>query len=87
MTKMGLSRRIVFRRPFLLAGFDHPHPAGTYSIETNASGSWNAPASPETQRIRVCSGHGVNGFLDNIAVDSGDLRHAMHIDAQTMETV
>ena len=84
MNTHSRSRRVVFNRPFVLAGLDGAHPAGVYGVETRHRSrgllSLFTPLLPSTW-IRICRGHGLAGEMRLIRIDPDDLARALSLDA------
>jgi hypothetical protein len=78
------SARVVFGRPFVLAGLDGIQPAGVNGAETSRRPgrlfSLFTPLRPSTW-IRIRRGHGLAGKMRLTRTDPGDLARALSLDA------
>lgn len=79
------SRDVVFRRPFVLHGFDRVEPAGTYKVETEEESIddvsflvWRRMATV----IHIMRG----GATEYVRIDPEDLRKALARDSGSEES-
>jgi hypothetical protein len=78
------SKRVTFRRPFVLKGLEDQQPSGTYSVDT-LSNRWVRFPFLKAKRgptwIRICRNPGIGGVVETIRIDSLDLAAALMRDA------
>ena len=83
MTQRTVRDTIVFRRPFVLSGFDEPLPAGSYTVETFEELieglSFNAYRRVETL-LHLTPPPGQANLLQVVVIDPIDLEEARHRD-------
>ncbi|MGG5808265.1 hypothetical protein [Falsiroseomonas sp. CW058] len=75
---------VVFRRPFMLAGFDRPQPAGTYDVETEEEllEGLSFPAYRRVATVMTPRARQPGALLQALAVDPGELDRALASDRE-----
>jgi hypothetical protein len=76
---------VVFRRPFVLRGFDRTEPAGTYKVETEEE-SIDDVSFPVWRRLATVMHVTRAGATEYVRVDPDDLRHALARDSAPAES-
>lgn len=79
------SRDVVFRRPFVLQGFDRVEPAGTYKVETEEE-SIDDVSFPVWKRLATVIHITHGGATEYVRIDPEDLRKALLRDGGSEET-
>lgn len=70
------SRQVVFRRPFLLSGFDALQPAGTYTVDTEEE-LIDALSFPAWKRVMTAMQLTRSDTTEYIPIDPDELHEAL----------
>ena len=86
MSTRMTSKTVVFRHPFVLGGFEHVAPAGSYLVETEEEeiGGLSLPV-PVWRRTATVMHVQRNGELSFVKIDAADLAKALVRDAGRAE--
>ena len=87
MSTRMTSKTVVFRHPFVLGGFEHVAPAGSYLVETEEEeiGGLSLPV-PVWRRTATVMHVQRDGELSFVKIDAADLAKALVRDAGPAET-
>lgn len=89
MTLRTSTRIVTFARPFELAGFDEPQPAGSYSVETDEE-LVEGLSFPAHRRIatlmRLPALSGISGTVHTVPIDPAELEQALQRDREPAES-
>jgi hypothetical protein len=80
-----ISREVVFRRPFVLHGFDKIEPAGAYTVETEEE-SIDEISFPVWKRVATVMHITHGGATEYVRIDPEELSKALLRDASQDET-
>ena len=76
---------VVFRRPFVLHGFDATEPAGTYTVETEEE-SIDDVSVPVWKRLATIMHVTRAGAVEYVRIEPEELREALERDAGPEES-
>ena len=80
------SKKVTFRRPFRLSGFDSPQPAGTYRVDTQEE-LLQALSFAAWRRVATTMPLTHNGVTEFMPVDPSELDSALARDAAPDDSI